>query len=84
MHNEEIHNFYASPNVIRFIKTRMIRWTEHVTHMGEMGIAYTLLVEKREGKRALGRLRRRWEDNIRMDLGEIWWGSCGLDSSGSG
>jgi hypothetical protein len=52
--------------------------------MGEMRSLYKILVGKPEGKRPLGRRKRRWEDNIRMDLREIGWGRCGLDSSGSG
>jgi len=61
-----------------------MRLAGHVAHMGEMGIAYKILVGKPEGKRPLGRARCRWEDNIRMVLRETRWEDCGLDSSGSG
>jgi hypothetical protein len=73
LHNEELRDFYSSPSIIRIIKTR-IRWSPHVARIGEKRNAYRLLVEKPEGKRPLGRPRRRWVDNIRMDLGEMGWG----------
>jgi hypothetical protein len=65
---------YSSPSVIRIIKSRRMRWAGHVTRIGEKRNAYRLLIGKREGKRPLGRSRRRWLDNIRMDLGEVGWG----------
>jgi hypothetical protein len=71
LHNEELHNLYASPNIIRVIKLRRIRWMEHVPHMEEMRNAYNILVGIREQKRFLKRFRYRWENNIRMDLREI-------------
>jgi hypothetical protein len=77
VHNEELHNLYCSPSIIRIIKSRKMRWTGHVARMGEKGNAYRILVGKPEVKRALGRPRRRWENNIRMDLREIGWG--GMD-----
>jgi hypothetical protein len=66
---------YSSPRTIRIIKSRRMRWAGHVARMGEKrGNAYRLLVGKPEGNRPLGRPRRRWVDNIRMDLGEVgWW-----------
>jgi hypothetical protein len=70
LHNEELHNLYASSNV-HMIKLRRMRCVGHVTCMGEMRKAYNILVGKPEGKRPLGRPRYRWEDNIRMDLREI-------------
>jgi hypothetical protein len=72
--NKELHDLYSSPSIIRIIKSRRMRWEGHVTRMGETRNAYRLLVEKPEGKRPLGRPRRRWVDNIRMDLGEVGWG----------
>jgi hypothetical protein len=71
LHNEELHNLYSSPNIIRMIKSRRMRWAGHVTPMGETRNAYRILVGKPEGKRPLGRPRRRWVDNIKIDLREI-------------
>jgi hypothetical protein len=71
LHSEELHNLYASQNVIGVMKSRRMRWVGHVTRMGEMRNAYNLLAGKPEDKRPLGRYRRRWEDNIRMDLGKV-------------
>jgi hypothetical protein len=73
LHNEELHNLYSSPNIIRLIKSRKTRWAGHVARMGETRIAYRLLVGKPEGKRPLGRSRRRWVDKIKMALREIGW-----------
>jgi hypothetical protein len=83
LHNEELHNFYTSQNMIRVIKSRKIRLAGHVARMEEMRNAQTILVGKPEGKRPLGRPRRRGVNNIRMNLREKG-GGCGLDSSGSG
>jgi hypothetical protein len=69
LHNEELHNLYSSPNIIRMIKSRRMRWAGHVERMGETRNAYRILVGKPEGKRPLGRPRRRWVDNIKMDFG---------------
>jgi hypothetical protein len=71
LHNEELHNLYPSPIIIRIIKSRRIRWAGHVTRMGEKRNMYRLLVGKPEGKRPLGKSRHRWIDNIKMDLLEI-------------
>jgi len=74
MHNEELNDLYSSPNTVRVIKSRRIRWAGHVARMGEERGVYRVLVEKPEGKRPLERPRRRWVDNIRMDLQEV---ECG-------
>jgi hypothetical protein len=73
MHNEELHNLYSSPNVIRTVKSRSMRYAGRVARMGEKGNAYRLLVGKPEGNRSLGRPRRRWMDKIKMDLRERGW-----------
>jgi hypothetical protein len=73
LHNEELHNLYASPNIIRMIKSRRMRWEGHVARMGEKRNAYRILVGKPEGRRPLGRPRRRGVDNIKMDLRETGW-----------
>jgi hypothetical protein len=74
LHNEELRDLYSSPSIIRIIKSRRTRWAGQVARMGEKRNTYRLLVGKPVGKRPLGRLRRRWVDNIRMDLGEVGWG----------
>jgi hypothetical protein len=74
LHNEELHDLYSSPSIIRIIKTRRMRWAGHVARIGEKRNGYSLLVGKPEGRRPLGRPRRRWLDNIRMDLVEVGWG----------
>jgi hypothetical protein len=71
--NEELHNLYSLPNIIRMIKVRRMRWTGCVAQRREMRNAYRILVGKPEGKRPLGRTRRRWVDNIKIDLREIEW-----------
>jgi hypothetical protein len=73
LHNEELHRLYYSPSIIRMIKSRRMRWAGHVARMGEKRNACRILVGKPEGKRPLGRPRRRWVDNIRMDLRDIGW-----------
>jgi hypothetical protein len=74
LHNEELHNLYSSPDIIRQVKSRRMRWAGHVARMGEETNVYKVLVGKPEGKRPLRRPRRRWEDGIRMDLREIGLG----------
>ena len=74
LHNEELNDWYSSPNIVRVIKSRRMRWVGHVERMGEERGVYRVLVGKTEGKRPLGRPRRRWVDNIRMDLQEV---GCG-------
>jgi hypothetical protein len=71
LHNDELHSLYSSPNIVRVIKSRKMRWAGHVAHMGEGRSVYRVLVGRPEGKRPLGRPRRRWEDNIKMGLREI-------------
>jgi hypothetical protein len=72
LHNEELHDMYYSPSIIRIIKTKRMRLAGHVARMGEKRNVYSL-VGKPEGRRPLGRPRRRWLDNIRMDLVEVGW-----------
>jgi hypothetical protein len=79
LHNEELNDLYSSPNIIRVIKSRRKRWAGHVASMGEGRGAYRVSVGRPEGRRPLGRPRRRWEDNIKMDLQEVGWGGHGLD-----
>jgi hypothetical protein len=71
LHNDELHNLYSSPNIVRMIKSRRMRWAVHVAGMGEGRGVYRVLVGRPEGKRTLGRTRRGWEDNIKLDLREI-------------
>jgi hypothetical protein len=78
LHNEELHNLYSSPNIIRMFKSIRMRWAGHVARLGETRNAYRLLVGKPEGKRSLGRPRRRWVDNIKVYLREIGWDGIDL------
>jgi len=90
LHNDEIHSLY-SPNIVRVIKSRRMRWVGHVASMGEGTGVYRVLVGRLESKRPLGKPRRRWEDNIKVHLREIdidgekwiqldqdrvWWRAC--------
>jgi hypothetical protein len=77
LHDEELHNLSSSPSIIRMIKSKRMRWAGHVTRMGEKRNAYGILMGMLEGKRPLGRPRRRWVDNIELDLSEI--GRDGMD-----
>jgi hypothetical protein len=74
LHNEEIHILYSSPNIIRQIISKKMRWAGYIARMGEERKVYKVLVGKTEGTRPLGRRRRRWRYGIRMDLREIGWG----------
>ena len=74
VHNEELNDLYCSPNIVRVIKSRRMRWAGHVARMGEERGVYRVLVRKLKGRRQLGRPRRRWVDNIRMELQEV---GCG-------
>jgi hypothetical protein len=71
MHYDEFYSLYSSLNIVRVIKSRRMRWAGHVARMGERRDVYRVLVGRPEGKRSLGGPRRRWEDNIKMDLREI-------------
>jgi hypothetical protein len=73
-HNEELRDLFSSPSISKIIKSRKIRSAGHIARIGEKRNVYRLLVGKPEGKRPLGRTRRRWVDNIRMNLGEMGWG----------
>jgi hypothetical protein len=71
LHNKELNDLYSLPNIVRVVKSRRMRWTGHVARKGEERGVHRVLVGKSGGKRRLGRPRRRWEDNIRMDLQEV-------------
>ncbi|KAJ4448592.1 hypothetical protein ANN_10611 [Periplaneta americana] len=77
LHNAELHALHPSPDIIRNIKSRRLRWAGHVARMGESRNAYRVLVGRPEGKRPLERPRRRWEDNIKMDLREVGYDGRG-------
>jgi hypothetical protein len=81
LHNEELHNLYFSPSIMRMIKSRRMRWAGHIARVGEKRNAYRILQEQ---KRQLGRQRCRWVDNIKMDLRELWTGSIWLRIGTSG
>ena len=74
LHKEELNDLYSSPNIVRVIKSRRMRWAGHVARMGEGRGVYRVLVGKPEGRRPLRRPRRRWVDYIRTDLQEV---GCG-------
>jgi hypothetical protein len=76
LHNGELHNLYSTPDIIRQIKSRRMRWAGHVARIGEGRNVYRVLVGKPEGKRPLERPRRRWEDGIKVDLWETGWDGC--------
>jgi hypothetical protein len=82
LHNEELRDLYSSPSIIRIIKPRRMRLVGHVAQMGEKRNTYRLLAGKPEGDRPLGRPRRKWVNNIKMDFLEIGWG--GVDWIGLG
>jgi hypothetical protein len=75
-HNEELNDLYSSPDIVRVIRLRIMRWAGHVARIRKRGV-YRVLVGKHEGKRPLGRARRRWEVNISLDLHEVGFG--GMD-----
>ena len=88
LHNEELNDLYSSPNIVRVIKSRRLSWAGHMTLMGEEMGVYRVLVGKPEGKKPLGRPRRRWVDNIRMDIQEVgcgymdWIGLARVETGG--
>jgi hypothetical protein len=84
LHNDELHDLYSSPNIVGVIKARRLRWVGHVACMGEGRGVYRVFVGKPEGKRPMGRPRRRWDDNMKLDLkgDRDRWGKP--DSAGSG
>jgi hypothetical protein len=77
LHNEELHNFYSSPSIIRMVKSRSMRWTENVAIMKVKRNTSRILTGEPERKRPLGRSGRRWKNNIKLDRREIRWGSMG-------
>ena len=77
LHNEELNDLYTSPNIVRVIELRRMEWVGHVARTGKRRCVYRVLVEKTEGKKPLGRPRRGWEDNIKMELQEVRCG--GID-----
>jgi hypothetical protein len=78
LHSGELHNLYSSPDIIGQIKSRRMRWARHVARMGERRNVYRVLVGKPKGNRPLGKPRHRWDDGIKMDLGEIGLGGGGV------
>jgi hypothetical protein len=79
LQNEELNDLYCSPNIVRVIKSRKMRWAEQVACMWERSGVYKVLVGKPERKRQLGRIRRRWEDNIKMGLQKVGWDMHRID-----
>ena len=77
LHNEELNDLCSSPNIVRVIKWRRMRWAGHVARMGDRIVVFRVLVGKPEGKRPLGKPRRRWDDNIKIDIQEV--GCGGMD-----
>ena len=82
LHSKELYDLYCSPNIVRVIKSRRMRWTGHVARMGERKGVYRILVGKLERKRQLGRPKRRCEDNIKMDLQEVGRGVLRIGTGG--
>ena len=88
LHNGELNDLYSSPNIVRVIKSTRMRWAGHVARMGEERGVYRVLVGKPEGRRPLRRPRRRWVDNIRIDLQEVrcgyvdWMGWPRIETGG--
>ena len=74
LHNEELRDLYSLPNIVRVVKSRRMKWAGHVARMGKGRGVHRVVVGKAEGKISLGRPRRRWEDNIKIDLREVGGG----------
>ena len=79
LHNEELRYLYSLPNILRVVKSRIMRWAGHVAGMGDGRDVHRVLVGKPEGNRPLGRPRHRWEDNIKMDLREVGGGGYWME-----
>ena len=79
LYNEELNDLYSSPNIVRMIKSKRMRWAGNVARMEERRDTYRVLVGKPEREILLGKRRHRWEDNIKMDLQEVGCVGCGLD-----
>jgi hypothetical protein len=75
LHNEELYVLYSSPNISRVIKSRRMKWAGHVARMGDSRVAYRVLMWRPEGKKTLARPRRRWEENSKINLQEVGWGT---------
>jgi hypothetical protein len=71
LHNDELNSVYSSPNIVRVIKSRRMRWVGHAACMGDGRGVYRILVGRPKGKRPLGRSRRRWDDNMKVDIREV-------------
>ena len=82
LHNEKPDDLYCSPNIVRLMKWRRMRWAGHIARIGEGRAVCRVLVGKSEGKRPPGKPRRGWEDNIKMDLQDVGCGGYGLDRTG--
>ena len=82
LHNEELNDLYCSPNIVRIMKSRIMRWVGHVGRVGR-GV-HRVLVAKPQGKRPLGRPKHRWKDNIKMGLQDVGCWGFGLNRAGSG
>ena len=78
LHNKEHYDLYFSQNMLEVIKSRRLKWAGHVVRKGKGRGAYRILVGKTKGRKRFGRTRRRWEDNIKVDLLEVGWGGHGL------
>ena len=82
--NEKLNALYSSPNIVRVLKSRRMRWARNIARMGNRRDAYRVLLGKPEGKRPFGKPRRRCKDNMKMDLQEVVCGADGLDLCDSG